>query len=87
MGLGNICLWFRRVVATEGRRAQKQRITSRCGRHAGEVKTILTWSSDIWEHSFTKCDSLKSHLPPMEEKRPLRQQPEIIISGRSSFWL
>ena len=39
-------------------------------------RTILTLPSDFWELSFSNCDNRKSHPRPMEEKRPLRRQPE-----------
>ena len=40
------------------------------------MKTILTWPSDLYEISFSNCDNRKSHPQVMEEKRPLRRQPE-----------
>jgi hypothetical protein len=41
------------------------------------TETILTWPSGLCELSFSNCDNRKrATREPMEEKRPLRRQPE-----------
>ncbi len=48
-----------------------------CGRRRKAEEWDERFQLDgLWELSFGNCDNRKSHLRPMEEKRPVRLQPD-----------